>query len=41
VQAVYTGKATATTLSDLCGATYDQLDQQYLEYIRSLYPTEK
>lgn len=34
LQAVYAGNATDNTLSDLCGTTYDQLDQQYLQFLQ-------
>src|SRR5690606_30146311 len=36
LQAVYAGKATDSTLAELCGTSYAELDRQYLEFLRGL-----
>ena len=36
LQAVYAGKATDSTLADLCGTTFDELDRQYSEFLQNL-----
>jgi hypothetical protein len=35
LQAVYSGKATDSTLAELCGESYAVLDRQYLEFLRA------
>jgi hypothetical protein len=34
LQAVYSGKATDSTLADLCKVSYAELDRQYVEFLR-------
>ena len=36
LQAVYAGKATEASFADLCGTSDDELDRQYLEFLRNL-----